>query len=68
MLSIIHIHNDNLPYLHRIAFSVKVLLLSLRVLLQLKFLKVKGCNFQEIEAKAEKYTVLKITIQKSLKI
>ena len=32
-------NNNNIPYLYRITFSVKVLLLSLRVLLKLKFVK-----------------------------
>ena len=32
-------NNNNLPYLYRIAFSVKMSLLSLRVLLKLKFVK-----------------------------
>lgn len=37
---------DNLPSLYRIAFSAMVLLLSLRLLLNLKFVKLKVQNFK----------------------
>ena len=46
-------NNDNdVPYLHRISFSVKMLLLT-KGPVKIRVCKVKGSKFQEIEVKAE---------------